>query len=98
MQGQRVAWQERVLTADETVGPAFEELIFIHVLGLVDPRLPAHVADLYRNRAGHLMDYRHTFFMAVAVYSGYGSESSTSDNIRIRIQAFHDKENLTKFF
>jgi hypothetical protein len=38
MKGQRVSWQQTVLTADETVGPALEELVLIHVLGLVDSR------------------------------------------------------------
>jgi hypothetical protein len=48
MKGQRVSWQQTVLTADETVGPALEELVLIHVLGLVDSR-PVFPANSFPN-------------------------------------------------
>ena len=49
---------------DERPGPAGEDLLLLHVLGLIDRRLPAHVRDLYSPRLGdsrsrRLVDFRY---------------------------------------
>ncbi len=51
---------------DERLGPAGEDLLLLHVLGLIDRRLPAHVRDLYSPRLGdsggrRLVDFRYRY-------------------------------------
>ncbi len=55
---------DQPLTEDERLGPAGEDLLLLHVLGLIDRRLPAHVRDLYSPRLGdsssrRLVDFRY---------------------------------------
>ncbi len=59
-------WPEdgKCLAEDERLGPAGEDLLLLHVLGLIDRRLPAHVRDLYSPRLGdsrsrRLVDFRY---------------------------------------
>jgi hypothetical protein len=57
---------DQPLTEDERLGPAGEDLLLLHVLGLIDPRLPAHVRDLYSPRLGYsrscrLVDFRYRY-------------------------------------
>jgi hypothetical protein len=51
---------------DERLGPAGEDLLLLHVLGLIDRRLPAHVRDLYGprlddSRSRRLVDFRYRY-------------------------------------
>ena len=40
--GNRIHWQEANLDQDEKLTPTFEDTILLDVLGVIDPRLPAH--------------------------------------------------------
>jgi len=58
--GERLADGE-VLSEDERLGPAGEDLVLLNVLGLIDSRLPAHVRDVYSHRlknSSRLLDFR----------------------------------------
>ncbi len=54
------------LADDERLGPAGEDLLLLHVLGLIDRRLPAHVRDVYSPRlddsgSRRLVDFRYRY-------------------------------------
>ncbi len=62
--GERWPEDGNCLTEDERLGPAGDDLLLLHVLGLIDRRLPAHVRDLYSPRLGdsrsrRLVDFRY---------------------------------------
>ncbi len=64
--GERRPEDGNILTEDERLGPAGEDLLLLHVLGLIDRRLPAHVRDLYSPRLGdsrsrRLVDFRYRY-------------------------------------
>ena len=50
--GDRIHWQEANLDQDEKLTPTFEDTILLDVLGVIDPRLPAHVCDHYHHHMG----------------------------------------------
>jgi hypothetical protein len=57
---------DQPLAEDERLGPAGEDLLLLHVLGLIDRRLPAHVRDLYGprladSRSRRLVDFRYRY-------------------------------------
>ncbi len=64
--GERWPENGNILTEDERLGPAGEDLLLLHVLGLIDRRLPAHVRDVYSPRLGdsssrRLVDFRYRY-------------------------------------
>jgi hypothetical protein len=64
--GERWPEDGNCLTENERLGPAGEDLLLLHVLGLIDRRLPAHVRDLYSPRLGdsssrRLVDFRYRY-------------------------------------
>ncbi len=92
--GERWPEDGKCLTEDERLGPAGEDLLLLHVLGLIDRRLPAHVRDLYSPRLGdgrsrRLVDFRYTgtvpYLMSVRRSSvadpGSGSGMNNMDHI-----------------
>jgi hypothetical protein len=64
--GERWPENGNYVDEDERLGPAGEDLLLLHVLGLIDRRLPAHVRDLYSPRLGdsssrRLVDFRYRY-------------------------------------
>jgi hypothetical protein len=59
--GDKILWQNRVLTDDEQLSPTFEDLILANLLFLIDVRLPGCVRDHYQHlidKTKSLMDYK----------------------------------------
>jgi len=59
--GDKILWQNRVLTEDEQLSPTFEDLILANLLFLIDVRLPGCVRDHYQHlidKTKSLMDYK----------------------------------------
>ena len=51
----------REQTADETMGPCFEDMVFINVLTGIDARLPGHIKKVYAHKLANnlrLMDFK----------------------------------------
>ncbi len=70
--GERWPENGNYLDEDERLGPAGEDLLLLHVLGLIDRRLPAHVRDLYGPRLGdsgsrRLVDFRYPHYRTFTV-------------------------------
>ena len=56
-QNETIHWNENIaLAADEIIGPLFEDVILLNVIGLIDPRLPQYVKEYYLLKLG---DNRH---------------------------------------
>jgi hypothetical protein len=71
--GERRPEDGNCLDEDERLGPAGEDLLLLHVLGLIDRRLPAHVRDLYSPRLGdsrsrRLVDFRYQYRTCTVPY------------------------------
>ena len=59
--GDKIHWQNKVLSEDEKLTPSHEDLIFLNVLMLLHPKLPAYVKDQYAfkiGNTGRLMDFK----------------------------------------
>ena len=59
---------ETPLTENEVLGPTFEDIILIQVLGLIDARLPQHIRDIYShkiNRTLRFMDFKSDIFVNI---------------------------------
>ena len=71
--GDRILWQNRVLTEDEQFSPTFEDLILANLLFLIDTRLPGCVREQYQHligKANCLMDYKDEIFAMVPAFLG----------------------------
>jgi hypothetical protein len=69
--GDKVLWQNRVLTEDEQLSPTFEDFILANMLYLIDIRLPGCVRDRYQHLIGTtkgLMDYKNDILTGVPVF------------------------------
>ena len=59
--GDKIHWQNKNLSEDEKLTPSHEDLIFLNVLMLLHPKLPAYVKDQYAFKIGEtkrLMDFK----------------------------------------
>ena len=69
--GDKVLWQNRVLTEDEQLSPTFEDFILANMLYLINIRLPGCVRDRYQHLIGTtkgLMDYKNDILTGVPVF------------------------------
>ena len=59
--GDTIAWQNKTLTEDEKLTPSHEDLIFLNVLHILHPKLPAYIKDQYAHKIGQskrIMDFK----------------------------------------
>ena len=59
--GDNVLWQNKILTEDEKLTPSHEDLIFLNVLTILHPKLPAYIKENYAHRMDQtkrLMDFK----------------------------------------
>ncbi len=69
--GDKVLWQNRVLTEDEQLSPTFEDFILANMLYLINIQLPGCVRGHYEHLIGKtkgLMDYKNDILRAVPVF------------------------------
>jgi len=70
--GDTIAWQNQaVLDTDEKMSPTFEDMILANVLGIIDPRLPAHIKTHYHHLIGktkRLMDFKADILVKVPTF------------------------------
>ena len=56
-----IKYKNKVQASNETIGPCFEDIIFINVLTCIDARLPRHIKSAYAHKLGEkqrLMDFK----------------------------------------
>ena len=59
--GDPIKYRNKVQTSNETIGPCFEDIIFINALTCIDARLPRHIKSAYAHKLGEkqrLMDFK----------------------------------------
>ena len=70
--GDAIRWQNvEALEEDEKLSPTFEDMILLNVLGLIDPRMPAHIKEHYHHLIGkskRLMDFKADILVKIPTF------------------------------